>query len=110
MQYGPENGLDIFRSNLADFLSRQYQADVLSLVVWNVLLSLNTLFFCSDELFVTAGATHGVNVLSSVFFEAGDTIYVEDPSYFIAFKIFKTANFNIVGGKNRHIQLIIQCR
>ena len=40
-------------------------------------------------------------MLSSVFFEAGDTIFVEDPSYFIAFKIFKMANFNIVGGKNR---------
>ncbi|XP_065886332.1 uncharacterized protein [Dysidea avara] len=80
MLYGPENGLDSTRSTLADFLSRRYQADVLS-----------------DELFVTAGATHGINVLSAVFFEAGDTVYVEDPSYFIAFKIFKTCNFNVVG-------------
>jgi len=63
--------------------------------------SLNIFLFCSDELYVTAGATHGINVLSSVFFEAGDTIYVEDPSYFIAFKMFKMANFNIVGGKKR---------
>ena len=76
-----------------------------------VLFFTKVLFFCSDELFVTAGATHGINVLSAVFFEAGDTVYVEDPSYFIAFKIFKTCNFNVVGGKSRtHFLLVIQYR
>jgi len=66
--------------------------------VYKVLL-LYIFFFCSDELFITAGATHGINVLSSVFFEAGDTIFVEDPSYFVALQMFKMAKFNIVGGK-----------
>jgi len=32
-QYGPENGDGYFREMLADFLSRQYQADVLALVI-----------------------------------------------------------------------------
>ena len=45
-------------------------------------------------------------MLSSVFFEAGDTIYVEDPSYFVALQMFKMAKFNIVGGKNRFYCLL----
>ena len=32
-QYGPENGDEHFRELLADFLSRQYQADVLASVI-----------------------------------------------------------------------------
>jgi len=65
------------------------------------LASVNVSFFCSEELFTTGGATHGINMLSSVFFEGGDTIYVEDPSYFMALDIFTMYNFNIVGGKNK---------
>lgn len=69
-------------------------------LVWCTLQTKNIFFFfCSEELFVNAGATHGVSLLSSVFFESGDTVFVEDPSYFIAFRIFKMFNFNIVGSK-----------
>ncbi|XP_065885849.1 uncharacterized protein [Dysidea avara] len=78
-QYGPENGDEHFRELLADFLSRQYQADVLA-----------------DELYVTAGATNGLSLISTLLFEARDNVYIEDPSFFFVFKIFKGYNFNVI--------------
>jgi len=59
-------------------------------------------FLFSDELFVTAGATNGLSLISTLLFEARDNVYIEDPSFFFVFKIFKGYNFNVISGK--HLQ------
>lgn len=43
----------------------------------------------SNDLVVTAGATQGLSLLSSLFFTAGDLVFVEDPTYFIALRILQ---------------------
>ena len=55
---------------------------------------------CSDELYVTAGATNGLSLISTLLFEARDNVYIEDPSFFFVFKIFKGYNFNVISGKH----------
>ncbi|XP_065885077.1 uncharacterized protein [Dysidea avara] len=77
MNYGPENGNEHFRQVLADFLSRQYQSQVLA-----------------DELYVTAGSTFGLSLLGDVLFEAGDVVYIEDPTYFLVFSVLETCKLS----------------
>ena len=38
---------------------------------------------------MTAGATHGLHLSGTVMFRNGDTVFVEDPTYFIAINILK---------------------
>lgn len=78
MQYGPENGSETFRTTLADFLSRQYQSDVIV-----------------DELYVTTGASFGVNLLCYVLFAAGDMAFVPDPTYFLVFNMLQMCKLNL---------------
>ena len=50
-----------------------------------------------DELFVTGGNSQALDLVSVVFAESGDTVFVEEPSYFLAFQIFRDHGLNIVG-------------
>ena len=50
-----------------------------------------------DSLFVTGGNSQAMSLVSTVFANPGDTVFVEEPSYFLAFKIFRDHNLNIVG-------------
>jgi DNA-binding transcriptional MocR family regulator len=68
-QYGPEAGDIDFRKELAGFLTKEYMDDVRV-----------------DDLIVTSGATQGLVLLSRLFFSSGDTVFVEDPTYFIALR------------------------
>ena len=43
----------------------------------------------SDDLIASAGATHGLNMLTQLLFSPGDLIFVEDPTFFIATKMFQ---------------------
>lgn len=70
-QYGPRQGDPKFRENLANFLCKEYEDSKIS----------------SDDLFVTAGATQGLHLVTTVMFDKDIPIFVEDPSYFIAIKI-----------------------
>ena len=47
---------------------------------------------------VTAGATHGLSLLSSVAFSPGDTVFVENPAYYLAMNVLKTSGLQIVPG------------
>ena len=98
MNYGPENGNEHFRQVLADFLSRQYQSQVLALVIVIQLISIS-LFLCSDELYVTAGSTFGLSLLGDVLFEAGDVVYIEDPTYFLVFSVLETCKLSTKCGR-----------
>lgn len=50
-----------------------------------------------ESLFVTAGNSQALDYVSTVFANAGDTVFVEEPSYFLAFQIFRDHGLNIVG-------------
>jgi len=103
MNYGPENGNEHFRKALADFLSRQYQSQVLALVIAIQFFSVQYIFFsllvCSDELYVTAGSTLGLSLLGDVLFEVGDAVYIEDPTYFLVFNVLETCKLSTKCGK-----------
>lgn len=80
LQYGPEEGDGYFRVALASFLSETYSMSV-----------------PADELFVTAGASQGLYLVSSLVSRPGDTIMVEEPSYFLALRMFADLGLNVEG-------------
>ncbi len=71
LAYGKEQGDDAFRELLAHWLSIDYQHII-----------------DPDSLFVTSGCSNALDMLCSLFSKPGDTVFVEDPSYFIALKLF----------------------
>ncbi|XP_072017691.1 uncharacterized protein [Amphiura filiformis] len=72
MQYGNTRGDPKFRIELATFLTKMYGAPV-----------------DRDDIMCTAGATHGLYTLCTQLFKAGDIVFVEDPTYFLAQVIFR---------------------
>ena len=55
--------------------------------------------FGSESLIVTAGATHGLHLVATVLLDHMTTVYVEDPTYFIAIRVFtKDFGYNVVPG------------
>ncbi len=71
LQYGLEQGDGYFRLALAEFLTHAYEHPV-----------------DPEMLFVTAGASSALDLLCTLFTRPGDTIFVEEPSYFLALRIF----------------------
>lgn len=78
--YGVLQGDERFLNSLAVFLSSGYQSPV-----------------SADSLFVTGGNSQALDLVATVFSQAGDTVFVEEPSYFLAFQIFRDHGLNIVG-------------
>ena len=72
-------GDERFLDSLAGFLREAYQAPV-----------------SSDSLCVTAGTSQALDLVSTVFSKSGDTVFVEEPSYFLAFQIFRDHGLNVV--------------
>jgi 2-aminoadipate transaminase len=79
LAYGAEEGDGYFRLALARFLSAHYQVPV-----------------DFDSLFITAGASQGLDLICTLLSRPGDTIFVEEPSYFLALRIFADHGLNIV--------------
>jgi 2-aminoadipate transaminase len=79
LQYGAEQGDGYFRLALADFLSKGYGFSV-----------------DADSLFVTAGISSGLELICALFTRPGDTIFVEEPSYFLALRIFTDRSLRII--------------
>lgn len=79
LQYGTEQGNGYFRAALANFLSNGYG------------FSVN-----ADNIFITTGISNGLDLICSLFTKAGDTILVEEPSYFLALRIFADHGLNVV--------------
>ena len=71
LQYGLEAGDGYFRQSLADFLARRYGSNV-----------------DPELLFVTAGASSALDLICSLYTQPGDVIFVEEPTYFLALRIF----------------------
>lgn len=79
LNYGVTQGDERFLHSLAGLLGDGYQAPV-----------------SEDSLFVTAGNSQALDFVSTVFAKTGDTVFVEEPSYFLAFQIFRDHGLNIV--------------
>lgn len=79
LQYGVEQGDGYFRAALANFLTDGYGFPVQA-----------------ENLLVTTGISNALDLLCSYFTKAGDTIFVEEPSYFLALRIFADHGLNVV--------------
>lgn len=79
LAYGPEQGDGRFRAALAQFLTTTYAMPV-----------------DPDRLFVTNGASQAIDLICTLFSQAGDTVFVEEPTYFLALKIFADHRLKVV--------------
>jgi len=80
LAYGSQQGDGYFRTALARFLTEYYPNPVEP-----------------EQLFITAGASQGLDLICTLFAKPGDTIFVEEPSYFLALRIFRDHQLNIIG-------------
>jgi DNA-binding transcriptional MocR family regulator len=80
LQYGASQGDGYFRLALAQFLSQKYDLPVEA-----------------EQLLVTNGASQALDLICTRFTQPGDTIFVEEPTYFLALLIFRDYQLNIVG-------------
>lgn len=80
LNYGPVAGDPGFLPSLAQFLSAGYNTPV-----------------SASELFETGGNSQAMDLVATVFARAGDTVFVEEPSYFLAFQVFRDHDLKIVG-------------
>jgi DNA-binding transcriptional MocR family regulator len=79
LQYGYEQGDGYFREALGHFLTKAYGMDVDPAL-----------------LFVTSGASQALDLLCSLFTQPGDIVFVEEPSYFLALRIFHDHRLEVV--------------
>ena len=82
LQYGASQGYGPFLNSLAGFLSSQsaYPMEVYP-----------------NNLFLTAGASQGIDLICTLLAADGDTIIVEDPTYFVIEGIFRSHRLGVVG-------------
>jgi DNA-binding transcriptional MocR family regulator len=80
LAYGSDQGDGYFRNTLSQFLSQRYRVPV-----------------NPDHLMVTAGASQAIDLICTRFTKPGDTIFVEEPTYFLALLIFRDHGLNVVG-------------
>ena len=80
LNYGVTEGDERFLDSLAGFLTKNYGAPT-----------------SNSDFFVTGGNSQALDMVSVVFANPGDTVFVEEPSYFLAFQIFRNHGLNIVG-------------
>jgi DNA-binding transcriptional MocR family regulator len=91
LQYGAEQGDSYFRLALANFLTEGYgfQAD-------------------AGHLFVTNGISNALDLICTLFTRPGDTIFVEEPSYFLALRIFADHGLRVVSVDTDDSGLVIE--
>mgnify|MGYP001979650729 FL=1 len=82
LQYGATQGYGPFLESLSRFLSGQpaYGIEI-----------------DPADLFLTAGASQGLDLASTLFAKAGDTVLVEEPTYFVIEKIFREHHLHVSG-------------
>src|SRR5215216_1926089 len=79
LQYGAEQGEGHFRLALANFLIQGYGFEVKP-----------------ESIFVTNGISNALDLICTLFTKAGDTIFVEEPTYFLALRIFADHHLKII--------------
>jgi DNA-binding transcriptional MocR family regulator len=80
LAYGSEKGNGQFRIALASFLGSQYGKTV-----------------DPEHLFITGGVSQALDMICGLKTSPGDTVIVEEPSYFLALSIFADYNLNVIG-------------
>ena len=80
LNYGVIPGDERFLGSLAGYLAEGYDAVVRP-----------------ESLFVSGGNSQALDLISTVFSKSGDTVFVEEPSYYLAFQIFRDHGLNVVG-------------
>jgi 2-aminoadipate transaminase len=80
LNYGERQGDAGFRAALADFLTSNYEQPV-----------------AAESLFVTAGNSQALDFVCGQFAREGDTVFIEEPSYFLAHQIFSDHGLQVVG-------------
>jgi DNA-binding transcriptional MocR family regulator len=80
LNYGEKQGDGRFRAALADFLARSGGHPA-----------------SAESLFQTAGTSQGLDFVCERFTRPGDTVLVEEPTYHLAFQVFRDHGLNIVG-------------
>lgn len=91
LQYGAEQGDGYTRLALAGFLSRNLGLPV-----------------DPGNLFITSGISNALDLLCTLFTRAGDTIFVEEPSYFLALRIFTDHGLKVVSIDTDEDGLVIE--
>ena len=79
LQYGVEQGDGYFRAALAKFLSPRYECDV-----------------SHEGLFTTTGISSALDLLCTLYTQPGDTVFVEEPTYFLALRIFADHGLRVI--------------
>lgn len=85
LQYGADPGETPFRETLAEFLTRHYAAPVGASPVDAV------------QLMTTTGNSQALDLICTRFTRPGDTILVEEPTYFLALEVFRDHGLHVVG-------------
>lgn len=80
LQYGADQGDASFREVLAQFLGRRYASPV-----------------DASHLMVTASASQALDLICTRLTRPGDTIFVEEPTYFLARHVFRDHGLHVVG-------------
>lgn len=80
LQYGTTEGFNRLRRALAKRMNQKFRTKV-----------------HADEIVVTCGAQQGLDLISKVFIDEGDTVLVENPSYLGALSSFKLFQADFVG-------------
>jgi 2-aminoadipate transaminase len=80
LNYGERQGDGRFRDALAGFLTTNYEHPV-----------------SAGSLLVTGGNSQALDFICGHFAKQGDTVFIEEPSYFLAHQIFADHGLNIVG-------------
>ena len=78
LQYGALRGYADFRASLATYLGEEYAQPV-----------------HPDELLVTGGTSSALTLVSEIFAGPGATVISEDPTYFLAHGVFRTAGLEV---------------
>ncbi|HXQ38442.1 MAG TPA: PLP-dependent aminotransferase family protein, partial [Anaerolineales bacterium] len=91
LQYGVEQGDGHFRLALAKFLSKGYGFEV-----------------NPERLFITNGISKALDLICTLFTQAGDMIFVEEPTYFLALRIFADHKLNVISVDTDENGLIIE--
>ena len=90
LNYGERQGDIGFREALANFLTRNYSHPA-----------------TADSLLVSNGNSQALDFICARFTRPGDTILVEDPSYFLALKIFKLSVKVFINGLLNKLDSIV---
>ena len=83
LQYGAVQGYGPLLEGLADFLSSQE--------------SYGNQPVNPASLFLTAGASQGIDLATTIFAGSGDTVFVEEPTYYLIGRIFLDHGLKVVG-------------